>query len=143
MYAKDYTGAPYPDNSLKLANASVMIMNISSASTKTSESDMITELTFSRPFVGGYLYTNYGIEASIMTGYADIIWAVGSPASKAKSSRIAGNNKSSTSTDFNSRKASKDSGNKATNLPYHDNQRGLRYIDWFNPDDVMLPSWEC
>jgi len=99
MFADKYTGPPIHDESLKIVNASV-------------SKDNTTALTFSRPVVGGYLLANYGINVSIVSEAADIIWAVGPLETSGSAS-------------------------------YHGYWRGLRFVDWANPDDVFTKHLEC
>lgn len=63
-YADKYVGAPVPDNSLKLANA------------KAAFSNGKTEISFTRPLVGGWL-TKYGVNISLEMNAGDILWSVG------------------------------------------------------------------
>ena len=107
MYAALYTGPPSPDASLKLLSSKVEVQ-------ESPEEGARVVLTFTRPLVGGYLYANYGNNASINTGAADIIWAVGL-----------------------------DSGSSDVGCNYHDNNRGMRVIDWGNPEIAMVESWKC
>lgn len=103
MYAALYTGPPdLSPNNMKIDDA------------KVSYSDGITVLSFSRHVVDGYLYNKYNIEASIVSGMADILWAVGYDSSDAENT-----------------------------CQYHENRRGLRYIDWENPEIAMKDVWSC
>ena len=60
-------------------------------------------MSFIRPLVGGKLQAVYGVNASIATSNADLIWAVGT---------------------YNK---------AAGAIGYHGNIRGLRMVDWNNP----------
>eukprot|EP01038_Epipyxis_sp_PR26KG_P005553 gene5553-7674_t len=104
-YADKYTGAPVLDNSLKVYDAKV---------TKNDNLNR-TILSFSRPYISGYLLNTYNISASIVSGEADIIWAIG---------------------DIIVSQDTKE-------LDYHYNLRGLRFIDWENPQIAMFDSWKC
>jgi hypothetical protein len=110
MYAALYTGPPSPDASLQISDASVEILP---AQGDAAGADRVV-LTFTRPLVGGYLLAHYGNNASIDTGFSDIIWAVGL-----------------------------DSPSSDVGCAYHDNIRGLRVIDWEHPEIAMVDTWKC
>ena len=114
LYAALYTGPPIPDTSLKISNSSVSLV------------DGRVVVSFTRPLVGGYLYENYGNDASINTGYADIIWAVGVDTPVDKNSGMEANADSN------------DSG-----CEYHNNLRGLRFVNWEDPTIAMVDLWKC
>lgn len=106
MYAALYTGPPTPDVSLKIWDEKVSLV--------PSSAGPRVVLTFTRPLEGGYLQANYNSSASINTGSADIIWAVGL-----------------------------DSSTSDVGCNYHENNRGLRVIDWENPSIAMVDAWKC
>lgn len=114
LYAELYTGPPIQDNSLKITNASVEIVN-----------DRVVA-SFTRPLVGGYIYENFGNEASIVSGYADIIWAIGTDTPSDESRNVGD------SSDTN------DSG-----CEYHSNRRGIRFVNWEDPTIAMNDLWKC
>ena len=64
-YASAYSGAPGPDESLEIWNASVERRGGRIA------------LEFRRPLVSGYLFAKHGINASILSDLSDMMWAVG------------------------------------------------------------------
>eukprot|EP01031_Cornospumella_fuschlensis_P024943 gene24941-30136_t len=103
LYAEEYTGAPVPSDALKISEAAVQF------------SDGFVTMSFTRPLVGGYMHTQYGSDASIVSGDCDILWAVGSDVT-------AGNE---------------------VQLDYHFNQRGLRVVDWVSPEIAMAEAWKC
>lgn len=106
MYAEKYVGEPVLDDSLKLSDYSV----------KRVEDRLV--LSFTRPLISGYLYKNYHVAASILSSYADIIFASGLD-----------------------QEGSRDS--NSSTCQYHYNQRGLRFIDWEDPESIMYDSWKC
>jgi len=103
LYAKNYIGEPVPDSSLKLIYSSV----------EYDEGRVMVK--FARSLEGGYLASNYGINASIVSTFSDIIWAVGHDKST----------------------------NSSSGCAYHNNKRGLRPIDWVNPELSFLDDWKC
>ena len=103
LYAETYVGEPVPDSSLQIFSPDVNYKNNR------------VHLSFSRPLSGGYLSANFDIDASITSGYSDIIWAVGADST------------------FET----------ASGCDYHENRRGLRPIDWANPEEAMLDAWKC
>ena len=106
MYAALYTGPPTPDASLKVSDASVEVVD--------SATGPRVVVAFTRPLVGGYLNANFGSDGSILSGFADILWAVGL-----------------------------DSSTSDVGCNYHDNNRGMRVIDWENPEIAMVETWKC
>jgi hypothetical protein len=104
LYANVYTGEPVPDTSLIISDASVSF----------SEADQRVTLSFSRPFVSGYLLTNYNVTASIVSPSADLLWATGT-----------------------------DDLSKKSQCKYHSNKRGMRVIDWLYPQYAMFDEWKC
>jgi hypothetical protein len=93
------------------------------SSLKVTDTDVLLQMgrlsvSFTRPLVGGFLAANYNSTASIVSFDADIIWAIGSDA------------------------AGTDEGNPST-CDYHDNRRGMRYVDWESPEIAMYDSWKC
>ena len=102
LYVSDYVGEPLPDQSLTITNASIENKNGR------------LFLKFTRPLVGGYLQTHYKTNASIVSPFADILWATG-----------------------NDMKGSQ------SGCDYHQNKRGLRVIDWENPEIAMIETWKC
>lgn len=111
MYAKEYVGPPIPSNSLNITQAEVIFLE--------SHEGNRTVLKFTRPYISGYLLTEFGVSASIITSVSDIIWAVGQDF------------------DENSKEP-----NDST-CSYHENMRGYRYIDWESPQISMVDSWKC
>lgn len=105
QYASLYTGPPVVDYSLNISESNVEI-----------GADGRIMLSFTRPLIGGYLDVNYGVQASILTDMADIIWAVGED---------------------------DDNDTNSGNLQYHNNFRGLHVIDWENPEIAFYDSWAC
>ena len=113
LYAALYTGPPIPDDSLQISESSVQL------------EDGRVVLSFSRPLVGGYLFAHYGNEGSIISGAADIIWAVGTDSPAGRPSGEEGE-------DANT-----------SGCEYHSNTRGLRFIDWEDPAVAMVDVWKC
>jgi hypothetical protein len=74
----------------------------------------VASVEFYRPFVSGYLLKNYNIKASVISDTSDIIWAVGSD---------------TTSSD--------------TGCSYHSNKRGLRVVNWNEPDNNFDDAMKC
>jgi hypothetical protein len=107
MYAALYTGPPTPDASLAISDGKVEVQ-------RGDDSVDRVVLSFTRPLVGGYLYAQYGNNASINTPAADIIWASGL-----------------------------DNSSSDVGCNYHNNLRGLRVIDWENPEIAMVDAWKC
>ena len=64
-YSSAYSGAPEPDQSLTIRDASV------------ERRGGRVFLRFRRPLIGGWLYSHHGITASIASNVSDMIWAVG------------------------------------------------------------------
>jgi len=110
LYAELYTGPPVRDDSLKITETGVELL------------DGRVVLTFTRPLVGGYLVENFGSESSIISGAADIIWAVG--------------------VDSGSDEARGD-GDNTSGCEYHSNTRGIRFINWEDPTIAMPDDWKC
>jgi len=106
LYAESYVGEPVLDSSLQIFSAEVSYLTDSGR----------VHLSFSRALTGGYLSSTYEINASILTGYSDIIWAVGADSLPLET---------------------------PSGCMYHDNRRGLRPIDWANPEAAMLDDWKC
>jgi len=106
MYAALYTGPPTPDASLKISDASVEVVD--------SAAGPRVVVQFTRPLVGGYLNANFGSDGSILSSFADILWAVGL-----------------------------DSSASDVGCNYHNNNRGMRVIDWANPEIAMVDAWLC
>jgi hypothetical protein len=65
---------------------------------------------------------NFGINASIVSGFSDILWAVGSD-------------------DVST--ASGGEGGVESGCAYHENRRGMRPVDWLSPDIAMMEDWKC
>jgi hypothetical protein len=103
MFAELYTGPPVPSSDLE----------ISSDSSANYEDGRIT-VSFSRPFLSGYLATQLKDETATILDNpdADIIWAIGSDDSTGSCS-------------------------------YHDNNRGYRFIDWRNPEAHLADTMKC
>jgi hypothetical protein len=106
LYAELYTGPPVPDNSLKISDATVTI------------SDNRVVVSFTRPLVGGYLHENFDNDGSIVSGAADVIWAVGNDSVETDDSNTSG-------------------------CEYHSNTRGIRFINWEDPSIAMVDEWKC
>mmetsp|Transcript_9205 Transcript_9205/g.13812 ORF Transcript_9205/g.13812 Transcript_9205/m.13812 type:complete len:478 (-) Transcript_9205:226-1659(-) len=102
LYAREYTGPPILSDALKISEA-----------TSTYSAGRVS-LTFTRPLIGGMLQVKHGVNASITTEAADIIWAMGETA------------------------ASSDIG-----IGYHGPTRGLRYLDWLNPESSSSEKTRC
>jgi len=64
-YADSYSGAPQPDDSLQVSDARI------------SHENGRVSLEFVRPLVGGRLHAQFGINASIASNEADMLWALG------------------------------------------------------------------
>jgi hypothetical protein len=101
-YATIYTGPPEVDDSLEISDVRV-----------SNDNGRIT-LAFTRPLVSGYLSKHYNFNASIATGYADLLWAVG-----------------------------EDSDDGDLNIAYHYSQRGMRLINWMDPTIALKDVWKC
>ena len=124
MYAALYTGPPTPDDSLKISDATVEVTVDADGANKR------VVLSFTRPLVGGYLNTHYNNNASINTGFSDIIWASGLDVT--------------TTTTGSSRSNSSNIGSEGdTGCNYHNKLRGLRFIDWLSPEIAMVDAWKC
>ena len=95
-YASAYSGAPAPDKSLQIWDASF------------EQRAGRMSLRFKRPLVSGWLYS-HGIEASITSDLADIMWAVGRW----------------------------DEGDQAPS--YHGTLRGWREVNWTDPEFDARP----
>ena len=95
-------------------------------------------LKFTRPLVSGHLYAEYGMEASILSKpiefEGDIIWAVGSDTVYDENTAvvIAANTT-----------AAKIPSSSSSECAYHSNRRGLRVIDWVNPEYSLMEEWKC
>lgn len=87
------------------------------ANISTSTSGDRVVLAFTRPLVSGYLLSVYKEEASIVSAAADLIWATGQDEEK--------------------------SNDNQSGCAYHSNSRGLRMIDWENPEVAMKDEWKC
>jgi len=118
LYAEDFTGAPVNASYLQLSNSSVR-----RSGGKEGEEERVT-LSFTRPLVGGYLMSEWGVEASLLSKTAlefegDILWAMGEDGS--------------------------DDGEEAeaagSGCAYHENTRGLRVVDWVNPAYAFPEQW--
>ena len=107
LYAKDFVGEPVASSDFEIYDSIVY------DGTENGTDRVVLE--FSRDFIGGHLFKNYGINASILSNTNDIIWAVGQDDSKSKESSCS----------------------------YHENSRGLRLIDFENPELALLNEWKC
>lgn len=107
LYAEDYTGAPVVSSALTISNATVTY----------DEKNQRVVLSFTRPVIGGYMLSMYGNNASIVSGQADILWAIGSDLATGSSSDV--------------------------EIDYHYNTRGMRVIDWENPEIAFAEEWKC
>lgn len=113
LYAADFTGAPVPASYLELSNSSVSL-------SVGDEGEERVTLSFTRPLVGGYLLSEWGVEASLLSKTAlefegDILWATG-----------------------------RDGGEKeGSGCTYHENSRGLRVVDWVHPQYTYPDQWKC
>jgi hypothetical protein len=115
MYADKYTGPPEADTSLDIYNESSFFV-------PWDESDPTgggtTTLKFTRPIAKtGKLYSlGYPLYSNILDNpFADIIWSIGSMSSS----------------------------NEEMSCAYHINTRGLRMVDWREPDNVFVELWKC
>ena len=120
LYAEEFVGAPIPDDSLTLTNTSV-----------TSVNDRLV-VSFTRNVVDGYLYKNYNMTDSIVSSFADIIWAVGMDSTS-------DNNKSESQSQSKSQSQSQ----SGDSCKYHSNKRGLKIINWEEPEIAMVDIWKC
>jgi len=172
MYAELYTGSPVLDDSLAITNASVRIETTTTTTTATADKDSrlhissgedskdtqeeeVEEeervvLTFTRPLVGGYLQKHFGYDASINTGAADIIWAMGlddedENKGGARNAGRAGRGRATTSSSSGggADDSSGTSTGTGTGCAYHENLRGLRFINWADPEIAMADTWKC
>ena len=119
LYAELYTGPPVVDTSLQLSDSSVEVVGGR------------VVVSFTRPLVGGYLYANHGSEDSIVSGYADIIWAVGLDTDSTSVSDGGGDDDGG------------GGGGGEAGCEYHSNTRGLRFMDWEDPTIAMVDAWKC
>lgn len=71
-------------------------------------------VAFTRDISDGFLHDNYGVSASILSPIADVIWAVGN-----------------------------DNSTAASGCGYHAFTRGLRIIDWENPEMIFGDTMKC
>jgi hypothetical protein len=102
LYAYDFVGEPYIDSSLTIDEVSA-----------TYSSGRIT-VAFTRKLTDGFLHDNYGVHSSILSPFADIIWAIGA-----------------------------DSNESESRCAYHGYTRGLRMVDWVNPETIFGDATKC
>jgi len=125
LYAALYTGPPQapdpPESALELFNASASYTpSGGSSGVRGSGGGGRLALRFTRAAAGTGHLAFLGLppaHTTVLSPWADIIWAVG---------RTAGDDDAS-----------------APACAYHENTRGLRPVDWRDPTPIMADAWEC